>query len=45
MSIPNELNPPIRFLMGPGPSDVHPRVSRFTSSQFKLSNSFLRSPQ
>jgi len=22
----NELNPPIRFLMGPGPSDVHPRV-------------------
>ena len=26
MSIPNELNPPIRFLLGPGPSDVHPRV-------------------
>ncbi len=26
MSISNELNPPLRFLMGPGPSDVHPRV-------------------
>ena len=22
----NELNPTSRFLMGPGPSDVHPRV-------------------
>lgn len=28
MPPPNELNPPIRFLMGPGPSDVHPRVLR-----------------
>ena len=26
MTIPNELNPKARFLMGPGPSDVHPRV-------------------
>lgn len=26
MFIPQELNPPIRILMGPGPSDVHPRV-------------------
>ena len=24
--MPNELNPKARFLMGPGPSDVHPRV-------------------
>ena len=24
----NELNPPQRLLMGPGPSDVHPRVLR-----------------
>ena len=28
MSPANELNPPSRFLMGPGPSDVHPRVLR-----------------
>lgn len=28
MSIPNELNPIPRYLMGPGPSDVHPRVMR-----------------
>ena len=21
-----ELHPPVRFLMGPGPSDIHPRV-------------------
>lgn len=26
MSKSNELNPTARFLMGPGPSDVHPRV-------------------
>jgi alanine-glyoxylate transaminase/serine-glyoxylate transaminase/serine-pyruvate transaminase len=26
MSIPGQLNPPTRLLMGPGPSDVHPRV-------------------
>ena len=26
MSTVNELNPTARFLMGPGPSDVHPRV-------------------
>ncbi len=26
MSAVNELNPTVRFLMGPGPSDVHPRV-------------------
>jgi alanine-glyoxylate transaminase / serine-glyoxylate transaminase / serine-pyruvate transaminase len=26
MSIPGQLNPPIRLLLGPGPSDVHPRV-------------------
>ncbi len=26
MSIPNELNTSTRVLMGPGPSDVHPRV-------------------
>ena len=26
MSIASELNPVGRFLMGPGPSDVHPRV-------------------
>ena len=24
--VPCELNPPIRILMGPGPSDIHPRV-------------------
>ena len=26
MATANELNPPARFLMGPGPSNVHPRV-------------------
>jgi alanine-glyoxylate transaminase / serine-glyoxylate transaminase / serine-pyruvate transaminase len=26
MSIPGQLNPPTRLLLGPGPSDVHPRV-------------------
>ena len=26
MSLNKELNPTVRFLMGPGPSDVHPRV-------------------
>jgi alanine-glyoxylate transaminase/serine-glyoxylate transaminase/serine-pyruvate transaminase len=26
MSLPGQLNPPARLLMGPGPSDVHPRV-------------------
>ena len=26
MSKTNEFNPTARFLMGPGPSDVHPRV-------------------
>ena len=26
MNIPQELNPPVRVLMGPGPSNVHPRV-------------------
>ncbi|HUS40296.1 MAG TPA: alanine--glyoxylate aminotransferase family protein, partial [Pirellulales bacterium] len=24
--IPPGINPPIRVLMGPGPSDIHPRV-------------------
>ena len=28
MSPASQLNPPGRFLMGPGPSDVHPRVLR-----------------
>lgn len=28
MSIPGELNPSPRLLLGPGPSDVHPRVLR-----------------
>jgi alanine-glyoxylate transaminase/serine-glyoxylate transaminase/serine-pyruvate transaminase len=28
MELPNTLNPTPRFLMGPGPSDVHPRVLR-----------------
>lgn len=28
MSVAKELNPTGRFLMGPGPSDVHPRVVR-----------------
>jgi alanine-glyoxylate transaminase / serine-glyoxylate transaminase / serine-pyruvate transaminase len=26
MTIPGQLNPPQRLLLGPGPSDVHPRV-------------------
>jgi alanine-glyoxylate transaminase/serine-glyoxylate transaminase/serine-pyruvate transaminase len=26
MTIPGQLNPPSRLLLGPGPSDVHPRV-------------------
>jgi len=26
MNIPGQLNPPDRLLLGPGPSDVHPRV-------------------
>ena len=26
MPAENQLNPTARFLMGPGPSDVHPRV-------------------
>lgn len=26
MSIPGQLNPPARLLLGPGPSDAHPRV-------------------
>ena len=26
MSLPCQLNPPARLLLGPGPSDVHPRV-------------------
>lgn len=26
MSIPGQLNPPTRLLLGPGPSDAHPRV-------------------
>ena len=26
MTLPPPLNPPIRTLMGPGPSDIHPRV-------------------
>jgi alanine-glyoxylate transaminase/serine-glyoxylate transaminase/serine-pyruvate transaminase len=25
-SIPSSINPPVRTLMGPGPSDIHPRV-------------------
>ena len=28
MTIPSEVTPTARFLMGPGPSDVHPRVLR-----------------
>lgn len=28
MSLPGELNPPVRILMGPGPSEVHPRILR-----------------
>jgi alanine-glyoxylate transaminase/serine-glyoxylate transaminase/serine-pyruvate transaminase len=27
-TIPPELKPPVRVLMGPGPSDIHPRVLR-----------------
>lgn len=26
MAIPGQLNPPTRLLLGPGPSDAHPRV-------------------
>jgi alanine-glyoxylate transaminase/serine-glyoxylate transaminase/serine-pyruvate transaminase len=26
VSVPGQLNPPARLLLGPGPSDVHPRV-------------------
>src|SRR4029077_18867504 len=26
MTIPNAVNPPVRVLLGPGPSDTHPRV-------------------
>ncbi len=26
MSLPGQLNPPVRVLLGPGPCDVHPRV-------------------
>jgi alanine-glyoxylate transaminase/serine-glyoxylate transaminase/serine-pyruvate transaminase len=26
MTVPGQLNPPSRLLLGPGPSDVHPRV-------------------
>jgi alanine-glyoxylate transaminase/serine-glyoxylate transaminase/serine-pyruvate transaminase len=25
-NLPPPLNPPVRVLMGPGPSDIHPRV-------------------
>lgn len=32
MSAAGELNPPARFLMGPGPSDVHPRVLKAMST-------------
>src|ERR1700722_8697168 len=28
MSLPGQLNPPARLLLGPGPSDAHPRVLR-----------------
>ena len=28
MNIPGPLNPPPRLLLGPGPSDAHPRVLR-----------------
>lgn len=31
-SLPPELNPPPRVLLGPGPSDVHPRVLRALSA-------------
>src|SRR6267378_3796489 len=26
MTLPGQLNPPVRLLLGPGPCDVHPRV-------------------
>jgi alanine-glyoxylate transaminase/serine-glyoxylate transaminase/serine-pyruvate transaminase len=32
MNIPGPLNPPIRLLLGPGPSDAHPRVLRAMST-------------
>src|SRR6516165_10395743 len=32
VSIPGELNPSPRILLGPGPSDVHPRVLRAMST-------------
>ncbi|HTU16770.1 MAG TPA: alanine--glyoxylate aminotransferase family protein [Gemmataceae bacterium] len=28
MNVPGPLNPPVRLLLGPGPSDAHPRVLR-----------------
>src|SRR5258708_40014140 len=28
MTLPGQLNPPPRLLLGPGPSDAHPRVLR-----------------
>ena len=28
MNLPDPLNPPLRLLLGPGPSDAHPRVLR-----------------
>jgi alanine-glyoxylate transaminase/serine-glyoxylate transaminase/serine-pyruvate transaminase len=28
MNLPGELNPSPRLLLGPGPSDAHPRVLR-----------------
>jgi alanine-glyoxylate transaminase/serine-glyoxylate transaminase/serine-pyruvate transaminase len=28
MSLPPPLNPPVRLLLGPGPSEIHPRVLR-----------------
>ena len=28
MTVAGELNPTARFLMGPGPSDIHPRIMR-----------------
>jgi alanine-glyoxylate transaminase / serine-glyoxylate transaminase / serine-pyruvate transaminase len=32
MTLPSELTPNARFLMGPGPSDVHPRVLKAMST-------------
>ncbi len=32
MKLPGPLNPPARLLLGPGPSDVHPRVLRALSA-------------